>query len=274
MKMRGPFVIKARDVAVIAPIASSSSSSSARSRSCRLPAPRSPAPRSLQVAFTLIELLAVIAIMGVLAALLVGLAPAAGAKMRESRIRAELQQLITAIEEYKARYGFFPPDGLAGLQPGYARPELNPLYYELTGMLVINPFDPAGYFQSIDGAQKLNSFQLSTYFGRTGIANSSPDKKRILNQSFKPSQHANLFNHVPGQPDIELLIVPQPWPAADRAGSPLSSLPTIVGYDPVRNPLNPWRYVSSNPTNNPASYDLWAEFWRGKQKIIIGNWKQ
>lgn len=230
--------------------------------------------RSLAMAFTLIELLAVIAIMGVLAGMLVGLAPVAGAKMRESRIRAELQQIIAAIEEYKAKYGFYPPDGLAGVQKGYARPELNPLYYELSGMLVINPFDASGYFRSIDGDQKLNSLQLSTYFGRTGIANSSPDKRRILNQSFKPSQHANLFNHVAGQPDIELLIVPQPWPSADRANSPLSSLPKIVGYDPVLNPLNPWRYVSSNPTNNPTSYDLWAEFWRGRQKIIIGNWKQ
>ena len=38
--------------------------------------------------------------------------------------------------------------------------------------------------------------------------------------------------------------------------------------------LNPWRYVSSNPTNNPSSFDLWAEYWQGNNKIVIGNWKR
>ncbi|MSU35820.1 MAG: type II secretion system protein [Pedosphaera sp.] len=262
MKISGTLAMNAQDMTSIGSIGSIAPATALGSQQSTV--------RSLEVAFTLIELLAVIAIMGVLAGMLVGLAPVAGAKMRESRIRAELQQIVAAIEEYKAKYGFYPPDGVAtaGSQKGYARPELNPLYYELSGMLVIQPFDPAGYFRSIDGDQKLTSVQLSTHFGRTGIANSSPDKRRILNQSFKPSQHADLYKNAPGQPPIELLVVPQPWPASAVANAPLAG---ITGANLL---LNPWRYVSSNPTNNPASYDLWAEFWRGRQKITIGNWKQ
>lgn len=36
--------------------------------------------------------------------------------------------------------------------------------------------------------------------------------------------------------------------------------------------FSPWRYVSSGPTNNPASFDLWTELQAGDQKMIIGNW--
>ena len=53
-------------------------------------------------AFSLIELLVVISIIAVLAGLVVGVAPVAGKRMREARIRAELAALVTAIESYKA----------------------------------------------------------------------------------------------------------------------------------------------------------------------------
>ena len=60
-------------------------------------------------AFTLIELLVVIAIMGVLAALIF---PVVGAVKRHQYIynaQAEMAQLETAIDRYKAAYGFYPP---------------------------------------------------------------------------------------------------------------------------------------------------------------------
>ena len=36
--------------------------------------------------------------------------------------------------------------------------------------------------------------------------------------------------------------------------------------------VNPWRYNATNPTNNPNSYDLWAEIRVGDDTLIIGNW--
>src|SRR5262245_49771268 len=146
-------------------------------------------------AFTLMELLAVISIIGILAGMLVGLAPAAGLKMKESRVRAELAQLIAAIEEYKSRYGFYPPDGVftQGTLKGQANPPLNLLYYELSGMQVIKPTRTDGYFQSLDGEEILRSDDIRAVFGRDGIANSSPDRRRILKQSFKSKQHDELF---------------------------------------------------------------------------------
>src|SRR5450755_3364218 len=60
-------------------------------------------------AFTLIELLVVITIIGVLAAFTI---PVLSSVKRQQYIRhtqAELALLETAIERYKATYGFYPP---------------------------------------------------------------------------------------------------------------------------------------------------------------------
>src|SRR5207248_2997454 len=72
-----------------------------------------PAPQSLSVrcdseshsprgraAFTLIELLTVISIIGIVAGLIIGLAPGATRAMHNKRVEGDLQQLLTAIEQY------------------------------------------------------------------------------------------------------------------------------------------------------------------------------
>ena len=59
--------------------------------------------------FTLVELLVVISIMGVLAGLTVGLSGVASRKSKEGRIRGDLNRLVTLIENYKAKMGFYPP---------------------------------------------------------------------------------------------------------------------------------------------------------------------
>src|SRR5438128_1291123 len=77
-------------------------------------------------AFTLIELLVVIAIIALLAALLFPVGVAANSLKIRARTRAELSQISTAIEVYKAKVGHYPPDN-----PG--SPVVNQLYFELTG---------------------------------------------------------------------------------------------------------------------------------------------
>ncbi len=60
--------------------------------------------------FTLVEMLVVIAIIGVLAAILVPTLYRVVVKARENRIAQELNQLHLAIESYKQKYGDYPPD--------------------------------------------------------------------------------------------------------------------------------------------------------------------
>ena len=59
-------------------------------------------------AFTLIELLTVIAIIGILASIVIGVGRRAGESGRESRAKVELAAISTALESYKRQYGDYP----------------------------------------------------------------------------------------------------------------------------------------------------------------------
>jgi prepilin-type N-terminal cleavage/methylation domain-containing protein len=59
--------------------------------------------------FTLVELLVVIVIIGILAALITVAVSAAMTSARQARILLEVGQLSGAIEQYKAKYGSYPP---------------------------------------------------------------------------------------------------------------------------------------------------------------------
>ncbi|MEK7685362.1 MAG: prepilin-type N-terminal cleavage/methylation domain-containing protein [Verrucomicrobiota bacterium] len=205
---------------------------------------------SASFAFTLIELLMVISIIGLLAGLLVGLGPLASRKMKESRVRAELNRLVTGIEAYKADIGSYPPDN-----PG--QPNKPPLYYELSGAIFTN-----GNFQTLNRLETIAPSVLKTYFGREGIMNSARnDPKEVkFSMDFKPSQ----YKEMEVKEDVELLIVPAKGPnqIKGRDGS------NVID-------INPWRYdASSTNRHNRNSFDLWAEILIGKRTNIIGNWKQ
>ena len=226
--------------------------------------------------FTLIELLVVISIIAILSGLLVGLAPQATARMKESRTRAELEKLITAIETYKGRYGIYPPDNVVGRAADgtpIVNSVTNALYYELTGTMVVRK-GPGGYFIPLRDVGETDRAQsrldpdmhVRAYFNRDGFVNAATTNnlKRLYRHDFKESQHARISQTT--TPTIEVLTAPVPWPLRDpRFPSPVSG--------PGLGTVNPWRYVSSNPTNNPATFDLWAEVIIRGQKRIIGNWK-
>jgi prepilin-type N-terminal cleavage/methylation domain-containing protein len=64
-----------------------------------------------QAGFTLIEVLMVIAIIGVLVGLLVPAVNIARRKVQQSAIVFEVQTLANSIEQYKTKFGEYPPDG-------------------------------------------------------------------------------------------------------------------------------------------------------------------
>lgn len=270
--------------------------------------PAGPARQRPLLAFTLIELLTVISIIAVVAGLVVGLAPVASGKMKEARVRSELAALVTTIESYKSRFGVYPPDNFNAVT-GQTDPARNPLYYELTGVLVDNS---ERVFYTSDDETRVLPATVDGWFRREGFVNGVSRirtnnitvaaqnrldqlaKRRLFSRDFRDNQFAEVFRSTtqPGYVDIELLAVgcatdaskPKgksfgfPWPLkiSDANQHPIPSNPG----------LNPWRYVSTNPTNNPNSFDLWAEIplrvdlirdtpplqWRITYKII-GNWK-
>ncbi|MEI6076875.1 MAG: type II secretion system protein [Verrucomicrobiota bacterium] len=66
------------------------------------------APRRSRAAFTLVELLTVIAIIGILAAMLLPVLAAMKKKALVMRAKTEIQGLVTAIQSYDQDYGRFP----------------------------------------------------------------------------------------------------------------------------------------------------------------------
>ena len=108
------------------------------------------------------------------------------------------------------------------------------------------------------------SADIRTVFGRDGFVNAAVEAKELkpLIANWKASQTKNVkINGI----DVQLLTVPVDLRPGDAA--------VIPGAGNQR--VNPWRYVSTNPTNNPASFDLWAEVPIGKKEFrIIGNWKE
>jgi prepilin-type N-terminal cleavage/methylation domain-containing protein len=204
--------------------------------------------------FTLIELLVVISIIGILAGLTVGVSRLAGDKMRRSRVKAELQHLVTAIEAYKAKFGVYPPDNKMNLLNRIV--ERHQLYYELTGCLLTqNRQFQEQMFQTLLTTSDLNV--AAKTLGVDGFLNASMDLKEVKN--FLPNLKTNQVaatNIFPGNKPLWMLNVP------------------VKGIDAKRPNFNPWRYNSSNPTNNPGQFDLWAEVVIGGKQFTFGNWNE
>lgn len=211
-------------------------------------------------AFTLVELLTVISIIGVIAALVVAVLPAAKRKKDEAAVKAQHAKLLTQIEDYKQKFGTYPPD-----DPAWAatRPAWNPLAYELggtrrSGVNFVSELDPTHTITTVGPAQ------LNSYFGAqlagfvNASANATTRAKSFLGAvggSGQSATYVYLTNGVPGMPAAMFLQVPAEHPAGGN---------------------NVWRY-RAYPANghNPKSFDLWAEYGKtgSGRTNIHGNWR-
>jgi prepilin-type N-terminal cleavage/methylation domain-containing protein len=222
-------------------------------------------PANRATGFTLVEMLVVIAVMGVLAGLIVGLTSRTSSAARENKIKVMRDQLVTAIEAYHAHFGFYPPDNQRRLPSREFDSLVNPLFYELTGTVVDNV---QGHFYSPDFGDVLRSDQLIPFFNLEGFANASPDPKQVRKFIELRSEQYGLLNQQ--QPELHVLAVPVRWPTKGT-GHLEWPLARRSEFNPEPG-LNPWRYISSNPTNNPGRFDLWAEFVDGSTVRMISNW--
>jgi prepilin-type N-terminal cleavage/methylation domain-containing protein len=204
--------------------------------------------------FTLIELLTVIAVIGVLAALLL---PVAGAVKRREYINtatAEMQKIETALERYKAQYGFYPPAGKNVLK--------NPLYAELVGTTNVSDVGGGLGFNSLDGNVQVmnpNEFGMSGFVNcsKPGAGGESSQAATDFIGELKTTQIA-YFTNLDNMGTNALLVV--------SVGGPDAS------YEPIGfQGVNPWRYAYPG-TNNPSSYDLWVQLVISGKTNLVCNW--
>lgn len=205
--------------------------------------------------FTLIELLMVIAVMGILAGLTIGvIGPVSNSRKRKG-MEADLKRLVTAIENYKAKFGHYPPDNATKRNINNDWEWMHPLYYELTGTLVVNN----SYFQPMDGAylaqQGGSGTALEGLFGVRGLINSSVNRPnvKVFLSDLRPGHMAVVKS------DLVVLTATVPGPNMNI-------------LDVNGTPINPWRYNATSPTHNPGKFDLWAEVVIGSDTNVIGNW--
>ena len=206
-------------------------------------------PMGKRVGFTLIETLVVLAIMGILAALLIPTAMHTAENRKLMRVRSDLTLLETTIDSYYHRLGHYPPDNPTD-------PAVPPLFYELRGV----ELDLTNNNYSMDGfPDVLPKSEVPFWFDRPGFVNSDPEGAENF---FKGTLRTNQFGDViSGNKSAKLLLV-------SVSGKPYKAT------NGVDLPFNTWRYVTTKPIHNPGRYDLWAEIVVGNKTVIIGNWKQ
>lgn len=231
---------------------------------------------SFRRAFTLIELLVIIVIIGILAGLTVGVSGIASRRSKMSRTQAELARVELAIRDYKARFGFYPPDNVRDVNNLVTDPVLNQLAYELRGAT----FDRNALTYTALGDAATESILRADYrqwFGANnlgGIYNSSASAANVKN--FLNSGRAPQVRTTQLAPTlfVRVLAVPVEWPVNHPLAATDSRFQAPLAGVPGGGPVNPWRYNSTNPTNNPGEFDLWADIVIGNEIVTIGNWKE
>jgi prepilin-type N-terminal cleavage/methylation domain-containing protein len=220
-----------------------------------LPANRMPQPA--RRAFTLVELLVVISIIAVLAALILPLAGSVNRVKKEDTAQAELQKLESALENYKAKYGTYPPSSGNLVVT-------NAMFYELSG--VTN--DSINYIP-LDGSASVTATAFASEFNIGGVVNCSKGggDETVYAKDFLPGLKANQIASI-----------------TNGAGSTYFYLVTSVGgpdasYQPLSGTsANPFRYLYPG-VNNPGSYDLWVQLSINSKPnaphfYLICNWSQ
>jgi len=243
----------------------------------------SPAGRRA-AAFTLIEMLVVIGIIGALAALILNLAPMASEAKKNKLVEAQKNALITMIDAYKDKMGSYPIDNTWNTNQfnydmGSSRTNL--LFYELAGVTYQNILakGKAGY-AALDGKNNVFSSTIEKYMGQgSGIANSINSQKFYtlpLEPRAVPLRSNEPFKPIPGSDKLD----PNYTPDNPNAGVMLLTVPVSLEKDPYNSYkatptgfFNSWFYdCSSTNRHNPESYDLWAIYSVGNKIVTNGNW--
>jgi len=231
------------------------------------PAPKAPEswahPKRLAGAsagsgFTLIELLVVIAVIAILAALIIPIGKAVNRRKIIAKSRAELAQVELAIEAYKSTLGHYPPDNNLD-------PRLNQLYFELRGTTNTGPT-----YRTLDGSAEISSrvATIQSYFGGvSGFINctqpgGSDEGRRAKSflPDLKPGQVGDLVTN--GADRVKVILCSVPWPVDSNF-----PIPNHPGMNPVR-------YNSSSPSNNPNAYDVWIDVIIDGKTNRISNWSR
>lgn len=206
-------------------------------------------------AFTLVEIVLVIGIIGILATLVLTTLPNALKRANINKVKAEFSRLDLAIKEYYATYNSYPPDNPTNNL-------ISPLYYELLG---------ASWNDSLKGYDLVGERMLETnyhkYFAQDGMLNvthnpndaSAPKSKPFLT-GLSPSSYISITN----ADSIDLKVF----------RLPVEDFETNMVVSANGKLVNVWHYRSGNNASyNKGKYDLWGEFSVGGTRYRVSSWE-
>ena len=212
-------------------------------------------------AFTLIELLVVIAVIGVLAAFTLTALKSVKRTQYLQTARGELEQIQAALDNYKARYGFYPPGNQNAASANYIPAALSQLYYELSGVTNNVAFT---YFSTLDGSSQIKITDMPAAYGVNGFVNCTKGsgEDAVMAKNFLPDLKPNRIF----------------YPITNNTVPTTVLITSVRGPDVTYQPLgvsdvNPFRYRYPG-VNNPNSYDLWIKLVISGQTNLICNWSR
>lgn len=226
-----------------------------------------------RAAFTLIELLAVMTIILVLAGLIINIASSAQYNSAKGRATSEIAAIATALENYKTDNGAYPPDPFVPTDPTQAP----------TGLL-----DPQNDFDPTSSKYTKNSqylYQVLAGFPVT-INNPNPpaSKMSTVYMKFTPQQLKGATASDTPTPTSAAMYVIDPFGfsygystiyaatvAYNNAQNPPITTPITVGYNPTFDLWSTAGYApggKTTPSNNPgggSTASVYSTLW-------IKNW--
>ncbi|MEX0936929.1 MAG: prepilin-type N-terminal cleavage/methylation domain-containing protein [Pirellulales bacterium] len=237
--------------------------------------------------FTLVELLVVIVIIGILAALITVVAANAVARANETAIKVELDNLANSFMEYKNRYGAYPPNvqylALTGPQSQErdgnfqrhlrkAFPRHRETDADIQSLLSLNPpLTPAeSVWLFLRGFSPDPEHPLTGPGTRDGDTSASLERlfdfdeaRLVPTRPWQPQNGAQitLMAYIPDgitQPFVyfdtsRTLTTPEPYPVMPYYAPPTTTVPRVVPYL-EQDPRNP----STRRFVNPDSFQIIA----------------
>ena len=141
--------------------------------------PCDPARPAARAGFTLVELMAVIAIIGLLAAIILGVSGYVARKGDMAKAQGEMERTKGAIDEYRVSYGrYWPSSGPITNCPYGGASFSNVMSQFVSDLRLLDPWNRAYYYQFIG----TNQFRLWSY-GPDG-SNGTPDDIESTKSAF------------------------------------------------------------------------------------------
>jgi len=181
--------------------------------------------------------------------------------------RGELEHIETALENYKAKYGVYPPGNQRASSSTYAPAQFSQLYYELSGTTLTT--NAVGIcFVTLDGSSQILVSDVNPAYGVGGFINctkgSGEDAANAKNflSGLKQNQYNTYVTNSNGGNNVRTTELVTAVGGPDDAYQPLNA-----------SGINPFRYVYPG-VNNPGSYDLWVQLRISGKTNLICNWSR